>query len=213
MRLHEVEPAFAPGEVQPLASVVNGLTARKRQRPFLLAIDGRSANGKSTLATRIASLFPRTAIVHTDDIAWWHSRFGWADLLVSGVIEPLRRGEAVSFRPPAWETRNRPGSVDVPAGVELVVIEGVGAGRASLAEKVDAVIWVQSDLDVAEARDRDRIATGETDQQGYEEWMAEEVPFQAQEQTWAHADVVISGSSTAPCSSADALVLQVAPAI
>ncbi len=145
--------------------------------PFLLAVDGRSSSGKSTLAERIAALLPGTAIVHTDDVAWWHSRFGWDDLLLAGIIEPLRRGEAVDYRPPAWDARGRPGSITVPADAELVVIEGVGAGRASLAERVDAVIWVQSDLDITERRNRDRVETGELDLAGYEGWMSEEVRF------------------------------------
>lgn len=199
-RLHEVEPRFGPGESQSLAAVIRQLMKRKARLAgsFLLAIDGRSSSGKSRLADRIAALLPRTAIVHTDDVAWWHSRFGWDDLLLSGVIEPLRRGDAVDFRPPAWDERGRQGSISVPDDVDLVVIEGGGAGRASLAPHMDAVIWVQTDLDLTERRDRERIAAGEIDQEGYEHWMAEEVPFQATERTWERADLIVAGSSDEP---------------
>jgi hypothetical protein len=196
--LHEIEPAFGPGEWLPIASVLRQFMAPKRSRsgPFLLAIDGRSSSGKSTLARRVAAVMPGTSVVHTDDIAWWHSRFGWDDLLVDGVIAPLRRGEAVDYRPPAWDARDRPGSVTVPAGACLVTIEGVGAGRRSLGGYLDAVIWVQADLDITERRDLDRIRAGEIDQAGYEGWMSEEISFQATERTWERADLIVSGTSS-----------------
>jgi hypothetical protein len=198
VRHHDGEPGYEPGVRLPIVAVVGELMQGRRPRhgPFVLAIDGRSSNGKSTLAERIAARIPRAAIVHTDDVAWRHSRFGWDDLVMSGVIEPVRRGEAVTYRPPAWDAHGRPGSITVPADAGLVLIEGVGAGRASLAAHVDAVIWVQTDLDVAERRDRARVDAGEIDAAAYEGWMSEEVPFHARERTWERADLVVSGSST-----------------
>jgi hypothetical protein len=198
VRHHDGEPDFGPGVRLPVAAVVGELMdgRRPQRRPFVLAIDGRSSNGKTHLAERIVALVPRTAVVHTDDVAWNHSRFGWDDLVLSGVIEPLRRGEAVDYRPPAWDARGRPGSIWVAADAGLVVVEGVGAGRASLAAHVDAVIWVQSDPDVVECRSRARVDAGEIDAAGYEGWMSEEVPFQARERTWERADLVVSGSAT-----------------
>ncbi|MEU8244248.1 hypothetical protein AB0C07_38840 [Actinoplanes missouriensis] len=70
-------------------------------RPLLIAVDGRGGSGKTTLAGRLAERIPGSAVVHTDDVAWWHSRFGWADLMTAGVLEPLRAGAAVRLRPPA----------------------------------------------------------------------------------------------------------------
>ena len=49
------------------------------------------------------------------------------------VIEPWRRGEHVDYRPPGWVAQGREGAVTVPADVCVLVLEGVGAGRASLA--------------------------------------------------------------------------------
>jgi hypothetical protein len=134
--------------------------------------------------------------VHTDDVAWWHSRFGWDDLLIDGVIEPLRSGQDVAYRPPAWDARKRDGGIVVSAAAPLVIIEGVGSGRRSLCELVDAVVWLQSDLDLTEERNAVRVAAGETDQAGYDAWMSEEVPFQAEERTWERADVVVAGTPT-----------------
>jgi hypothetical protein len=198
-----------PGGPRRIVDLVGELTGRRRPGPgpFLLAIDGRSSAGKSTLAGRIAGLVPRSAIVHTDDLAWWHSRFGWDDLLIAGVVTPLRRGEAVEYRPPAWEARRRPGSITVPAGADLVVIEGVGSGRASLAGHVDAVIWVDAAPDVADGRDRMRLAAGELDAATYVGWMAEEIPFLAGDRPWERADVVVSGTAAVADPGSDIVVL------
>src|SRR6476646_264266 len=49
---------------------------------------------------RLQDAIAGSAVVHTDDIAWWHSRFGWAGLLIDGILVPFHRGELVSFRPP-----------------------------------------------------------------------------------------------------------------
>ena len=91
-------------------------------------------------------------MVHTDDLAWWHSRLGWVDLLLTEIIAPLGRGEPFDYRPTRWDERHRRGSIRVPAGLDLVVIEGVGAGRSTLAGSMGAIIWVQSDLNITERR-------------------------------------------------------------
>jgi hypothetical protein len=167
-------------------------------RPFVLAIDGRSANGKTTLSRKVARTVGSCVVVHTDDIAWRHSIFGWDDLLVRGILEPARRGEAVAYRPPAWDEHGREGSIDVAAGTELLVVEGVGAGRRELMPFIDAVIWVQSDRAESERRDAQRIAAGEASASLYPVWMAEEVPFQAAQRPWERAAVVVCGSPDLP---------------
>lgn len=80
----------------------------------------------------------------SDDLAWHHDPFDWADILVDEVIGPWRRGDAVSFRPPGWVAKRRPGAVEVPPR-PVRIVEGVGAGRACLAAQAEFVVWVQSD--------------------------------------------------------------------
>ena len=67
------------------------LPRRSRTAPLLVGIDGRSRSGKSTLAALIARCIQEVVVVHTDDIAWHHSFFGWSDVLIEGVLRPLRR--------------------------------------------------------------------------------------------------------------------------
>jgi hypothetical protein len=162
--------------------------------PAVLAVDGRSASGKSTLAERIAASVPGSCVVHTDDVAWWESFFGWDRLLAEGVLAPARRGQAVAFRPPAWDARGRVGAVEVPAGTALVVVEGVGASRRSLLGLVDASVWVQCDEAEARRRGVERDGGDAAAEAFWDEWDAEEVPFLADDRPWERAAAVVCGT-------------------
>ncbi len=108
-----------------------------------MAVDQRSAGGKTTLADRIQGAIPASAVVHTDDIAWHQAMFDWADLHIGGILEPVHHREPVSFRPPAWQEGNRNGAIEVQPDTDLVIIEGARAARRELSPMTDTVIWVQ----------------------------------------------------------------------
>ena len=157
----------------------------------VLAVDGRSASGKTTFALRLIEALPDAALVSTDDIAWNESMFGWASLLVDGVLRPFRAGDVVSYRPPAWDRYGRAGSVEIPGASRFLVVEGVGASRAALADWLDQTIWLQSDRAEAERRGIARdIASGVNgDEEAtigfWHAWQAEEVPFLAEDRPWS----------------------------
>ena len=160
----------------------------------VVAIDGRSSGGKTTVAARIAAAVDGAAVVHTDDIAWHHSVFDWGDLLVGGILGPFRRGEPVRFRPPAWDARGRDGAIEVAADAPLLIVEGVGCARRSLAPHYDRVLWVDTPAEVRAERDAVRVAAGEISPAGLRRWMAEEDPFQEAERTWERSDWIVAGT-------------------
>jgi hypothetical protein len=133
---------------------------------------------------------------NTDDIAWWHSRFGWDDLLIGGILAPARAGQPMSYRPPQWEERQRPGAIEVPADCSLLIIEGVGAARRESAHLTEAAIWVQSDEQETEQRNLARVGQpgGPATVQHLRDWMAEEIPFLAGQRPWEHADLIACGT-------------------
>jgi energy-coupling factor transporter ATP-binding protein EcfA2 len=191
------EPAAGPWRVMPLvqfAAMAVDAIGPVAHRPRIVAVDGRTASGKTTLARRLAGVVASPALVHTDDIAWWHSAFDWSALMADGVLAPVRRAEAVSFRPPAWEARGRAGAVTVARDTSLLIIEGAGAGRREIVDLIDAVIWVQSDRVIRDRREAARVAAGETTADVSKSWMSEEVPFIADQRPWERAMVVVSGT-------------------
>jgi len=205
LQLAPEEPEAEPWRAKPITVVIDSLTRPGRSRntgdrTVVLAVDGRSSSGKTTLAARLQAALAGSAVVHTDDLAWWHSRFGWADLLVDGILMPVHRGEPVAFQPPRWAEHGRRGSIDVPASCPLLIVEGVGAGRREAAHLVDALIWVQSDQREAARRSLARVGQpgGPRTVQDLREWMAEEEPFLADQRPWERADLVVAGTPPIP---------------
>jgi hypothetical protein len=114
------------------------------------------------------------------------------------MLETVHAGAAVSFRPSAWDERGREGTIVVPHGTQLLLLEGVGSSREELAHLLDARLWVQADRGATEQRDEARVAAGETTRAGVAGWMAEELPFIAARRPWEHADLIVAGTPTLP---------------
>ena len=196
------EPPVESWQVRPLETVAAELVDRLGSGRLVVAVDGRGGGGKTTVAARLARCVPDSAVVGTDDIAWNHSIFDWAEPLIEGVLRPYRAGSAVAYRPPGWVRHGREGAVEVADTVRLLIIEGVGASRTELAAWLDAAIWVQSDFAEAERRGLARdIASGvngdaETTIAFWHTWMAEELPFFERDRPWERADLVVAGTST-----------------
>jgi hypothetical protein len=209
MRLFPEEPSFGPWRAQPLTALAQQLqqaAGSAHGRPPIVAIDGRSSSGKTTLARRLQQAVPGSCLVHTDDIAWRQAVFDWAYLLTDGVLRPLRDGHPTAFRPPAWDRHSRPGAIEVPRDASLVIVEGVGAGRREAAHLVDAIVWVQADADHIDQRNADRVAAGEVDPVNLAGWMAQELPFLADQRPWERATIVVAGSPVLPHAPSEALV-------
>jgi chloramphenicol 3-O-phosphotransferase len=69
------EPEAGPWHAELLAVVMETLTQLGSARAsgdhgVVLAVDGRSSSGKTTLAARMQGTVAGSAVVHTDDIAW-----------------------------------------------------------------------------------------------------------------------------------------------
>jgi uridine kinase len=192
------EPVTGPWRVERLDVFARSLVdaaGDPPSRPRILAVDGRSGSGKTTLANRLCQVLPGAAMVHTDDVAWAHSRFGWDDLMLEGILEPLHAGQDVHYQPPAWRPHERSGYIDVSTDASTVIIEGVGASRRQVAHLVDVAIWVQSDLAGARGRGvrRDIVDQGIDEAvalQNWDDWAAEEVPFLLEDRPWQRADVI-----------------------
>ena len=229
MALPPEEPHFDGWEVQAIETFVQAIQNRfpkSEKGPVVIAIDGRGGNGKSTLAALIGKVVVDAVVVHTDDIPssgnWLgtdrhsppvpdssvRSLFDWTERLLQNVLEPARAGQPVQYRPPAWEDWTRvEGAIRIPIGCPMLIVEGVGAARRELMHVVDAVIWVQSDVEQAQARGitRDGGDAGATAL--WETWNAQEFPFLADQKPWERADFVVCGTPNSETDTTDHTVL------
>jgi len=212
------EPPFGPWEVRPIQAFVRSIQdelPKNTGRPGVVAIDGRSAGGKTTLATLVSRAVPGSVVVHTDDIPSsgnWPgvdayspphlessiqcSFFDWTERLLENVLGPVRAGQAVRYRPQAWDDwfRGEGVAIEVPTGCPMLILEGVGAARRELMHAVDTVVWVQADMGKARTRGVARDGGDAEADAFWERWMAEEFPFLADQRPWERADAIVSGT-------------------
>lgn len=137
--------------MEPAAALTRALRDLGEQHPLLVAIDGHSAAGKSTLAAEVASQI-EAAVIDGDDFyaggtaALWdgmspaekaHHCIDWRRQ--RPLLEMLKAGETVSWHPYDWDVHDgrlapRP-RVCAPAPV--IILEGVYSARPELADLMD----------------------------------------------------------------------------
>lgn len=167
--------------------------------PAVIAINGHSSSGKTTLATRLGTALPSAGLLQTDDLARPEGVFAWDEPLLDEVLPVVRAHEPLDQPPPAWwQARGRTGSVTLPGSLAYLVLEGVGASQASVRAELDLVVWVETEEPTRLARDEVRVAAGEMSPEDYRGWMAAEDAYVVAEQPWRHADLVVYGGESIP---------------
>jgi hypothetical protein len=113
----------------------------------MLAVDGRSGAGKTTVTAELVRLLAaegaHVAVVPTDQFATWADPVAWWPRLVDGVLVPLRAGRPGGYRRMDWSAGvPRLGDlVRVPVP-DVLVVEGVSAGRSSVRGLLTSLVWV-----------------------------------------------------------------------
>ena len=171
-------------------------------RPAIIAIDGRGGSGKTTLTAALTAAVPGAQAFHLDDLIWNEPLYDWDQLLVDTLTQ-LREAGCLDLVPDKWREHGREGSIRIPTGSPLVVVEGTGAGLRAVGSLIDAHVWVQTGDDVAERRGISRdIAEGvngnaEESVRFWHWWMAGERTFFTKDRPWERADVIVSGDAPA----------------
>lgn len=173
----------------------------------LVAIDGLSVSGKSTLASRLETTLGATILALDDFVrpeAEWRGRAAPAfpfpfiryDEFLHRVTA-LAHGKPARYRPYDWST-GEIGDERETRPDHLVVVEGVSSLHPSLAPLYDLRIWVESDAStVLEAS----IARGLGDWE--HEWRTLFLPSVAlylETNPLERADLVVAGRGARPIS-------------
>jgi uridine kinase len=156
----------------------------------VIAIDGRSGAGKTSLAARLRGTLGAPVVTLEDLYGGWDGLERGVDLLVSDVLAPLRAGRPALVPRYDWVTGQwaRPWQLTPP---ETLIVEGVGAGARRAAAYASMLIWVAATASARKKRALDR--DGETFAPYWDQWAAQEDAMLARERTQDRADLVIDG--------------------
>lgn len=164
-------------------------------RMRVLAVDGPSGSGKSSLADAVAE---RTgaAVVRTDDhVPGWTGLDRMPPLLSRTLLEPLARDETA--RPPRWSWVRDAWVHGLPVDpVPLLVLDGCGSGSRVLRPYLSAIVWVEADPRTRKERALSR--DGDTYAPWWDVWAEQERRLFAAEGTRAAADLRVRTDAGTP---------------
>ncbi len=160
--------------------------------PVIIAIDGRSGAGKTTLAIELAARLRnhhKVSLFHLEDIyPGWNGLATGIERYVSTVLTPLSQGEAATWT--SWDWANHyDGDLRVTLPAEIVIIEGVGAAAAAARPLLNAVIWADSPDIVRRKRALDR--DGGTYEPFWDQWAAQEQAWLSEDDVPGQADITV----------------------
>ncbi|WP_269939589.1 aminodeoxychorismate synthase component I [Arthrobacter sp. HY1533] len=165
------------------------------QRPVLIAVDGRSGAGKTTVAVELATLLRRhrpVSLFHLEDIyPGWDGLAGGVERYIDSVLAPLSQGLAATWTAWDWEAQND-GASRTTAVAPVVIVEGVGSSHGRAAGFLDAVVWVDAPSQTRKQRALAR--DGETYAPFWDLWAGQEERLQADDAGIEAADVLVDGT-------------------
>lgn len=174
-----------------------GILALVRESPVrcgrtrVVAIDGRSGAGKTTLAQELSARLDAPVVSLEFLYGGWDGLERGIGLLVTEVLQPLSRGQTAhvpryDWMRGAWD---EPVSLDPP---QTLIVEGVGAGARRAAAFESLLVWIEKPPPVRKKRALDR--DGETFAPHWEQWAAAEDAMLARERTPGRADLIVGWS-------------------
>lgn len=149
--------------------IARAVESRRGPLPYVVALDGFSGAGKSTIARAVAGLLD-AAVVQGDDFYRDLSRadrlalspeegvdqyFDWPRLRCE-ALEPLRKGVEARFRAFDWDVGHGLGPQRQLPARAVIVLDGVYSARPALADLVDLAVYVDAPEPLRRERRRAR---------------------------------------------------------
>ncbi|MFE2376171.1 uridine kinase [Streptomyces sp. NPDC059398] len=154
----------------------------------LIAVDGHAGSGKSTFSARLAAALGSAPVLHLDDLATHQELFAWTGRLRAQVLAPFTRGEAARYTPYDWTLR-RFGPERILEPTDVVIVEGVGAGRRALRPYLAQLLWMDRGADASWERGRHRDGPALRD--FWDGWTAAETRHFAGDPSRPFADLLV----------------------
>jgi uridine kinase len=170
-----------------IADAVRG-SAPQAGRTRVVAIDGRSGAGKTSLAAGLRERL-RAPVVSVEDLyGGWDGLERGIDLLVASVLVPLAAGQVAQVPQYDWVRGEwgDPVTLEPPA---VLIVEGVGAGARRAAAYVSVLVWLEVPAEIR--KDRALARDGDTFAPHWDQWAAQEDLMLAREHTHARADLTV----------------------
>lgn len=179
----------------PLFEKIERLLGRGR---VIVAIDGGSASGKTTLASTLEKMFNAT-VFHMDDFFLTpemrtKERLGEAggnvdrERFESEVLIPLSQGKTVNYRPFDCKTQGFKETVEVTPK-NLVIVEGAYSMHPSLSGYYDLSVFLEIDSEKQKERIIER--NGENAHRFFETWIPLENTYFEKTKAKERCDLIV----------------------
>ncbi len=163
----------------------------------LVCVDGPAGSGKTTFADALVTATLEgglsVSLIHMDDVFC-----GWSGLADAGrrildqVVAPLAAGRTAAYERYDWHQERYAELAPVPE-TDLLVVEGVGSGDPSYAERIGVLVWVWAPAELRLERGLER--DGSAMAPHWHQWMVDEERLHARDRTAERADVQVDGRS------------------
>ena len=152
----------------------------------LVAVDGPSGAGKTTLAAAVAQALGAPTI-HMDDLyPGWDGLAASTERVGEWVVEPLLAGRPARYR--RWDWGAHEYAEWHSAAGDVVVLEGCGSGALPAGAYLSVLVWVDAEAGARRARG---IARDPGYAEYWDRWAAQEQDLYAADGTRARADLVL----------------------
>lgn len=160
-------------------------------RTRVVAIDGRSGAGKTSLAEELRAELNAPVVSLEYLYGGWDGLEHGVDLLVSEVLRPIAAGRTALV--PRYDWVRREWDAPFPlAAPDVLIVEGVGTGARRAARYESVLVWLEAPGPVRKRRALDR--DGQTFAPYWDRWAAQEDAMLARENTPERADIVIDAA-------------------
>ena len=152
-----------------LEQIISLIEQHKGDKVLLIAIDGHSAAGKSTLAKKLTASLSSAAIIYMDDFyrvmdrqkryeltakEGYECYYDWQRLRQE-VLHPISCGDTVRFAVYDWQINQLGDSRELKAE-NIVIVEGCYSARPELETYYDVIVYVETPAPERERRQFER---------------------------------------------------------